>query len=56
MFDKHRHDLKLFAYGCDEVTPDELIEVYPLLPGHIDLLLQITSALRTRSARSQGDD
>ena len=56
LFEKHRHDLKLFAYGCNEVTPEELIEVYPLLPGHIDLLLQITSALRTRSARSQGDD
>ena len=27
-----------------------------MLPGHIDLLLQITSALRTRSARAQGDD
>jgi len=27
-----------------------------MLPGHIDLLLQITSALRTRSSRAQGDD
>ena len=27
-----------------------------MLPGHIDLLLQITTALRTRSARAQGDD
>ena len=26
------------------------------MPGHIDLILQITSALRTRSSRSQGDD
>ena len=56
MFDTHRADLKLFAYGCESVTPDEFIEVYPMLPGHIDLLLQITSALRTRSARAQGDD
>jgi hypothetical protein len=31
------------------VTPDEFVEVYPMLPGHIDLILQITSALRTRS-------
>jgi hypothetical protein len=53
---KHRNDLKLFAYGCDEVTIEDLIEVYPLLPGHIDLILQITSALRSRSSRSQGDD
>ena len=27
-----------------------------MLPGHIDLLLQVTSALRTRSSRAQGDD
>lgn len=56
LFQAHRPDLKLFAYGCETVTPDEFAEVYPMLPGHIDLLLQITSALRTRSARAQGDD
>src|SRR4249919_1641787 len=27
-----------------------------MLPGQIDLILQMTSALRTRSARAQGDD
>jgi hypothetical protein len=32
------------------------VEVYPLLPGHIDLLLQITTAMRSRSRRVQGDD
>ena len=53
---QHRPDLKLFAYGCESVTPDEFVEVYPMLPGQIDLILQITSALRTRSARAQGDD
>jgi len=56
LFDKHRPDLKLFAYECDSVTAEEFVEVYPMLPGHIDLLLQITSALRTRSSRVQGDD
>lgn len=56
MFEKHRADLKLFAYDCEEVTAEEFVEVYPMLPGHIDLILQITSALRTRSARAQGDD
>ena len=55
LFDTHRSDLKLFAYGCESVTPEDFVEVYPLLPGHIDLLLQITSALRTRSTRAQGD-
>lgn len=56
LFEKHRHDLKLYAYGCELVTPDEFVETYPLLPGQIELILQITSALRTRSARAQGDD
>ena len=56
LFATHRPDLKLFAYGCEEVTPDEFVDVYPMLPGQIDLLLQITSALRTRSSRAQGDD
>ncbi len=56
LFAQHRHDLKLYAYGCRDVSPEEFVEVYPMLPGQIDLLLQITSALRTRSARAQGDD
>ncbi len=56
MFDANRPSLKLYAYGCEAVTPEEFVEVYPMLPGHIDLLLQITSALRTRSSRAQGDD
>lgn len=56
LLSKHRNDLRLFAYGCDTATEEDLLEIYPLLPGHIDLILQITSALRTRSSRSQGDD
>ncbi len=56
LFQTHRADLKLFAFGCEDVTPDSFIEIYPMVPGQIDLLLQITSALRTRSARAQGDD
>ncbi len=56
LFQANRANLKLHAHGCDAVTPEEFVEVYPLLPGHIDLLLRITSALRTRSSRAQGDD
>ena len=56
LFEQNRPDLKLFAYKCESVTPSEFVEVYPLVPGQIDLILQITSALRTRSARAQGDD
>ena len=55
LFEAHRSDLKLFAYGCEAVTAEDFVETYPLLPGHIDLLLQITTALRTRSTRAQGD-
>jgi hypothetical protein len=55
-FEHARADLKLYAYGCEAVTVEELVEVYPMLPGQIDLILQITSALRTRSSRVQGDD
>ena len=56
LFGKHRGDLKLYGYGCEEITEDDFIEIYPMLPGHVDLLMQITSNLRTRSTRVQGDD
>ena len=56
LFERHRTDLKLYAYGCDDATADEFVDVYPLLPGQIELILRITSVLRTRSSRAQGDD
>lgn len=56
LFHKHRGDLKLYGYACEEITEDDFVEVYPMLSGHIDLLMQITSNLRTRSTRVQGDD
>ncbi len=56
LFERNRANLRLYAYNCDSVTAEEFVETYPMLPGHIDLLLQITSALRTRSTRAQGDD
>lgn len=55
-FERHRPELKLYAYGCESVSPEEFVEVYPMLPGQIDLILRITSALRSRSSRAQGDD
>ena len=55
LFDQHRADLKLNAYGGEHISPDEFVEVYPLLPGHIDLVLRLTTALRSRSSRAQGD-
>lgn len=56
LFQKHRGDLKLYGYGCESITEEDFVEVYPMLPGHIDLLMQITSNLRSRSTRTQGDD
>jgi len=56
LFEKHRGDLKLYGYGAEEITEEDFVEVYPMLPGHIDLLMRITSNLRTRSTRVQGDD
>jgi hypothetical protein len=55
-FQRHRNDLKLFAYECQNITEEDFVDVYPMLPGHIDLLLKITTALRVRSSRTQGDD
>jgi hypothetical protein len=53
-FQRHRGDLKLYGYGCEEITEEDFVEVYPMLPGQLDLLMQITSNLRTRSTRPQG--
>jgi hypothetical protein len=56
LFQKHRGDLKLYGYGCEAITEEDFVEVYPMLPGHIELLMLITSNLRSRSTRTQGDD
>lgn len=55
LFEQHRADLKLYAYKCEEITSGDFVEIYPMLPGHIDLVLQITTNLRARSTRMQGD-
>lgn len=56
LFAAHRSDLKLYGYACGDITEEDFVEVYPLLPGHVDLLMRITSALRLRSNRVKGDD
>ncbi|NJL09995.1 MAG: BREX system P-loop protein BrxC, partial [Calothrix sp. SM1_7_51] len=56
LFGQHRSDLKLYGYKCDSITEEDFLEVYPMLPGYVDLLMQITSNLRTRSTRVKGDD
>ncbi|NUN14061.1 MAG: BREX system P-loop protein BrxC [Myxococcales bacterium] len=55
LFEQHRANLKLYAYDCEDITPDDFADTYPMLPGHMDLILQITTALRNRSGRAQGD-
>jgi hypothetical protein len=55
LFNEHRADLRLHALGCEELTEEDFVEIYPLLPSHIDLLLRITTALRDRSSRAQSD-
>jgi hypothetical protein len=49
-------DLTLHVYGCRRITENDFVDVYPMLAGHIDLPLQITSNLRFRSTRTQGND
>ena len=56
LFQQHRADLKLYGYACEAITEEDFLEVYPMLPGHVDLLMQVTSNLRTRSTRVRGDD
>ncbi|KYF76807.1 hypothetical protein BE11_22350 [Sorangium cellulosum] len=55
LFHAHRSELALYAYRGDEISETDFVEVYPMLPGHIDLLLDITTGLRSRSNRTQGD-
>lgn len=56
LFEKNRPQLRLYGYGCEGISPDEFVDVYPLLPGHVDLLLEVTSALRLRSRSAQSDN
>jgi len=55
---RHGASLELYAYRerGQELRVDDFVETYPLMPGHIGLLMRITSAMRTRSTRARGDD
>ncbi len=55
LFERHRPELSLRAYQGEQITKNDFVEIYPLLPGHIDLLLRITSGLRSRGSLVQGD-
>ncbi|MBF0258414.1 MAG: BREX system P-loop protein BrxC [Desulfamplus sp.] len=47
--------LKLHGFECANVTKEQIIEHYPLLPGHISLFMDITQCIRSRSTRTQSD-
>jgi hypothetical protein len=54
LYQDHKSGLQLYAYDCAELTEEEFVEVYPLLPNHVELIGEITSAMRS-SANAQGD-
>lgn len=56
LFDQNKADLQNNAYGCEHINAEDFLEVYPLLPEHVDLFMRITSNLRLRSSRVKGDD
>ena len=56
LFEAHRSDLSLYGYECEQLSKEQFLEVYPLLPGYVDLLMQVTSNLRSRSTKAKGDD
>lgn len=56
LFEAHRSDLNLYGYECEALAKERFLEVYPLLPGYVDLFMQITSNLRSRSTKAKGDD
>lgn len=56
LYARHRPDLQLYCYQGSEILKDDFVDVYPLLPDYIDLIMQITTAMRVRSRRMQGDD
>ena len=53
--DSNLDNLKLHGYECAGATKEQVIEHYPLLPGHISLFMDITQCIRSRSSRTQSD-
>ena len=56
LYQTHGSSLRLFGYGCEDLTEADFVEVYPMLPKQFDLILRVTSGLKSRSRRTQGDD
>ncbi|MBL9099429.1 MAG: BREX system P-loop protein BrxC [Myxococcales bacterium] len=54
LYREHEAALRLYGYKCADLTEEEFVEVYPLLPHHVELIGEITSAMRA-SSLAQGD-
>ncbi|MDQ3263395.1 MAG: BREX system P-loop protein BrxC [Myxococcota bacterium] len=55
-FAAHGAQLKLYGYEGGDLNEEDFVEVYPMLPKQVDLLMELTTQLRARSSRTQGDD
>jgi hypothetical protein len=47
--------LRLEGYECGDLALDALVDHYPLLPGHVTLLMDISQGIRNASTRIQAD-
>ena len=56
LFADHGTKLRLNAFGGEHIKEADFLEIYPMLPGQVDLLMRISSNLRVRSSRMKGDD
>lgn len=56
LFQQHRSTLQLYGYDCATLSEMDFLEVYPLLPSYVDLLMSLSTSLRLRSSRARSDD
>lgn len=47
--------IKNNGYKSEQVTQDELIDFYPLLPSYVPLLLEISQSIKSYSSKAQAD-
>jgi hypothetical protein len=48
-------NLKLYGYKAEKITKEEIIDFYPFVPEMIDLILELTQAIRAKSEKHQKD-
>lgn len=51
----HVDSLKLYGFETRDLTREQLVQTYPLLPSHIPLFMDITQSIRNTSTRTQSD-